>query len=942
MAADDLALAHQDKLAKQTRRAKGSEKRKISVFKWRGLLAGEERRVRLMILVAIAIVTISLVFTQWGLVGLGLPGSYLAYGIALLAPVALSALLFGMPLGTLGGFIAGTALYVHSVVQPLDYYEVNFVTPMSSIVLFTITGLLISLLFAKALRGDRPVWRRRIYVVIVCLLVSGLFSLFFTLNVIAQLLGYFVEVSMQPGVTLSDEDILSYSIETVAQLGNMTLQVCFDALLMVVTCLAASVAVARAKKTRDSRSLRTTFRVWLLVVVGLAFSVTAAISFVLITTDAKNQAEADMKEEIDYLIDQLKAADNRQQGLAAYEKQVVDAGGSITAEDRDRLSKIASIDTLLDGYTKEANGIIAIFKGNDVVLSDDPAYFADATIDGLFDSEDAVDELAASGRMLQVVFDEKSADYRNLAENLSSVDETAQQELLHEPISTQIAYIYMEKYNDYHAMMIRPATMVFANRTSIMMWTTLSTFILLLVVSLVASRLLHQVVVRRIDETNGVLADITAGNLDARVDIRDSREFQSLSAGINSTVGALKNWIAEAETRMDQELATAKAIQESALPGIFPPFPDVLRFDIYASMKAAREVGGDFYDFFLVGDDSDAREGKLGFVIADVSGKGVPAALFMMAAKTQVRNYLLSGMSPGEAVENANRQLCDGNNAGMFVTLFAGVLDYGTGHVDYVNAGHNPPLLWQDGDWRWLRDVSGLPLGLFDGLPYDTFETDLQIGDQLLLYTDGVTEAMDVSGALYGEDRLMRFASENHYLHPRNLVQKLRAELACYARGAEQSDDITMLALEFGVPPEHTATFSVVADVENLPNVLEFVHAELDRRLCPVRTQKQLDIAIEELFVNVARYAYPGATPSNPGRARISYTYSADPPSIVVEIADTGIPYNPLEKPDAVTPDDIMEVPIGGLGILMAKNSVDNMEYERLDGSNIVTITKKW
>ena len=185
---------------------------------------------------------------------------------------------------------------------------------------------------------------------------------------------------------------------------------------------------------------------------------------------------------------------------------------------------------------------------------------------------------------------------------------------------------------------------------------------------------------------------------------------------------------------MDAELAAAKTIQESALPRVVPPYPDILKFDVYATMGAAKEVGGDFYDFFLIGDGCTPEAGKLGFVMADVSGKGVPAALFMTKAKTQLRDYMESGMELGEAVENANRQLVDGNDAGMFVTAWAGVLDYATGRVDFVNAGHNPPLLWQSepgaggsserGSWRWLAERSGMPLGLFDGFPYEAHSVE--------------------------------------------------------------------------------------------------------------------------------------------------------------------------------------------------------------------------
>jgi len=474
--------------------------------------------------------------------------------------------------------------------------------------------------------------------------------------------------------------------------------------------------------------------------------------------------------------------------------------------------------------------------------------------------------------------------------------------------------------------------------------TAIVSAVLLLAVFISVSYLVRKVVVRNIDQTNDALASITAGNLDVRVKADDTLEFKSLATGINNTVDALKGWIAEAETRMDEELATAKAIQEAALPRTFPPFPDILKFDIYASMNPAREVGGDFYDFFLFGGDGASDGNKsLGFVIADVSGKGVPAALFMMKAMTLIRNYLLSGMELGEAVENSNRQLCDGNDSGMFVTAWIGVLNYATGHVDYVNAGHNPPLLWRwDGGWTWLKEKSGLPLGLFDGLPYKAHALDCKVGEQFLLYTDGVTEAMDVNGELFGEERLMDVAGKGYQLHPRELLESVRRSVAEHAKGAEQSDDITILSLEVGVPPELTATLVVPADVDELPRVNEFIHTELDRRLCPKRTQNQLDIAVEELFVNVARYAYPDRTPEKPGMVRISYSYSAEPPSVTIDIADDGIPYDPLAKPDAVTPSDIMEVPIGGLGILMAKRSVNEMHYERIDGSNIVTIVKKW
>lgn len=240
-----------------------------------------------------------------------------------------------------------------------------------------------------------------------------------------------------------------------------------------------------------------------------------------------------------------------------------------------------------------------------------------------------------------------------------------------------------------------------------------------------------------------------------------------------------------------------------------------------------------------------------------------------------------------------------------------------------------------------MRDKSGPVLGLFD-MTYRAHSVDCKPGDMFLLYTDGVTEAFNVDEELYGEERLMTVAEEGYRLHARELLESVRKDVASYAQGAEQSDDITILTLEVGVPPEVTGVLEVPAELAQLNTVNDFLHEELDNRLCPQRVQNQLDIAVEELFVNVCKYAYADAAPDVPRIVRIHRTYTADPPSITVDIIDKGVAFDPLAKPDAVTPDNIMDVPIGGLGILMAKKSVNEMSYEREGGSNIVTIVKKW
>jgi len=305
-----------------------------------------------------------------------------------------------------------------------------------------------------------------------------------------------------------------------------------------------------------------------------------------------------------------------------------------------------------------------------------------------------------------------------------------------------------------------------------------------------------------------------------------------------------------------------------------------------------------------------------------------------------------ANLAVNAAVDAANHQLCLGNDAGMFVTALVCILDYETGHVEYVNAGHNPPLVCHNGIWDWKKDVSGMPLGLFDGIPYDKLEFDLGKEDTFYLYTDGVSEAMSVQGELFGEERLLQTLGQYTDMNPRSIGVGVRRAITDFTHDAEQSDDITMLALKYGVPPEEKAVMILDARRDQLVHVVNYIHAELYRRHAPKSVYGQLDIACEELFVNVCSYAYPDATEENPGIARIQFEYSPTPPTLTVQIADDGVPYNPLEKEDAATVDeysDVMDVPIGGLGITLAKQNVDEMAYERVNGTtNVLTFKKSW
>lgn len=306
--------------------------------------------------------------------------------------------------------------------------------------------------------------------------------------------------------------------------------------------------------------------------------------------------------------------------------------------------------------------------------------------------------------------------------------------------------------------------------------------------------LVRVIVVNNIYKINKSLAEITGGNLNATVDVRNNEEFSVLSNDINSTVDTLKRYIEEAASRIDAELQYAQSIQMSALPHIEPGFVGKKEYDLNAAMFTAKEVGGDFYDFYYV------DETHLVLTIADVSGKGIPAALFMMTAKTMLRNMAESGMSIENAMTNANSRLCENNDANMFVTTWSAIVDLETGHINFANAGHNPPVIKKkDGKFEYVKCKAGFVLAGMDGIKYKLQELDIEPGDVIYLYTDGVTEATDANSELYGEDRLLTILNEiyNDEISMDELCKGVKADVDKFVGEAPQFDDITMVAFRF-------------------------------------------------------------------------------------------------------------------------------------------------
>ena len=278
---------------------------------------------------------------------------------------------------------------------------------------------------------------------------------------------------------------------------------------------------------------------------------------------------------------------------------------------------------------------------------------------------------------------------------------------------------------------------------------------------------------------------------DIQLSVQTGDEVELLAETINEMLVNIKTVTGEKE-RIGAELNVATKIQASMLPSIFPAFPERSEFDLYAVMMPAKEVGGDFYDFFHIDEET------LAVVIADVSGKGVPAALFMVIAKTLLKSNAQHMKSPKAVIETVNNLLCEGNDEGMFVTVLLGYFHIPSGSFTFVNAGHNPPLIKRaDQDFDWLKVKPGLFLAGMEDVEYTQHEIILAPGDELFLYTDGVTEAVNKEFLLFSEEHLLSVANNNQGLQLGQFTKAVKDEIDAFANGAEQADDITMLALRY-------------------------------------------------------------------------------------------------------------------------------------------------
>lgn len=429
-------------------------------------------------------------------------------------------------------------------------------------------------------------------------------------------------------------------------------------------------------------------------------------------------------------------------------------------------------------------------------------------------------------------------------------------------------------------------------------------------------------------------ARIGRGSLDASIQLLTGDEVEELGNAFNKMTVKLKKYIeslsaatAEQE-RLRTELDLASQIQSDMLPEarIFAERTD---FAIGAYMTPAKEVGGDFYDFFMLDED------RLAFLIADVSGKGIPASLFMVVAKTLLQSRLMEGGALETAVADVNERLCAGNENGMFVTAWVGVLTLSTGSLQYVNAGHNPPLIGnRKKGYSYVTETSGFVLAGMEGMTYAGQERQLEPGDILFLYTDGVTEMNDEKGNLYGEERLQTLLNGQKETEPKKLAASVMEDIRSFQGNARQFDDVTMLVISYLKNGKACAPagITVPAQIQYRQEAQNFVEKILQENAASKEDIYRLLTAFDEWFSNICHY----------GKAtKIQIECGVSEQEIVLLFEDDGIPFHPWEKETPDTETALEERKEGGLGIHMIRELMDEVTYRYDEGKNINELKRK-
>lgn len=408
-------------------------------------------------------------------------------------------------------------------------------------------------------------------------------------------------------------------------------------------------------------------------------------------------------------------------------------------------------------------------------------------------------------------------------------------------------------------------------------------------------------------------------------ELRDS--FKYLQHSLVQYIDELKSTTANRE-RIESELRIAHAIQMGMIPKSFPAFPERSDLRLSANLIPAKEVGGDLYDFFI-------RDEKLYFIIGDVSGKGIPASLVMAVTCRLFRSIASHLDKPEQIISSLNDSLSDGNESSMFCTAFLGILDLKSGQLDYCNAGHNAPLIVDcEGKVSPLGVEPNLPLGLFEEFPYVGQQCQIGKGQMLYLFTDGITEAENNDKQLFGDERVASMLTLNASHSPSQIVDTTIAEVQRHAAGAEQSDDITVMCIKYCNDMEKSIILA--NDIAEIGRLNEFIEEIGSAFALSPEVVFNLNLVLEEAVVNIINYAYPKELHES-----IYLSAKLNEDSIVLVLTDTGKAFDPTEAPEADITLSAEERPIGGLGIFLIRQIMNEVKYERIDGKNVLTLEKR-
>ena len=905
-----------------------------------------------------------------GIVFGGLSAFASGYGVEILGTVAnvrdaaplCAGLIFGGPAGIISGIIGG--LYRFFSV----YWGGGVYTRIACTLSTMLAGFIAALLRRFMFDNKKPTWSYGIFITVVC-------------EVLHMLMIFFTNM-----------DDSSYAFEFVK--GATIPMIIGNSAAVGISLLVVSLLKNEGKKTgKTNERISQTFQRRLLVLIVIACVITSTFTYFLqsgmaeietrevftsamtdVITDVRGKSDENLlniTENIrsEYENDTTVSLDSLAEKYNVTEINIVSSDGIITASTDESLVEIFDMNTTeqskefmvltgektefvqmygpqgYDGVTMRKYAGVSLSEGGFIQVGYDADHFHNMLDDFVVDvtqnrhvgstgfvavcdeNFNLVTDTDRSGKHIStigIVPDDVMLQGKSAAKLYTT-------SIINEESDFNEEYIYVFTFVEGYciiaampvaeAMLMRDASLYTCIFMLILIFAALFIFIYFLI---------KKVIINNLQKINGTLSEITGGNLNVKVDVRSNAEFSSLSDDINSTVATLKRYISEAAARIDKELEYAKQIQLSALPS---DFPDTENYGIYAQMIAAKEVGGDFYDFYSLDDNTVL------FLAADVSGKGIPAAMFMMTAKTIIRGLAERGLSVNEIFTQANEKLCENNESGMFVTAWMGKIDLSTGKISFANAGHNPPVIVHgNGECEYLKGRTGFVLAGMEGMKYRESEMQLSRGDRIFLYTDGVTEATDKNEALYGEDRLLSYIGKNNTLKAEALLSGLKGDIDLFAGDAPQFDDITMLVFDYKKKESafmREKVFSAKKDA--LSEVMAFTEECLESFGCPMKSQMVISVAVEEIFVNIASYAYGDAT----GEACLSFGFEENDRVMTLIITDEGIPFNPLERaePDITLSADQRD--IGGLGIFITKKTMDTVNYSFENGKNILTMTKR-